>query len=55
MNSAYRQTMRRPRPPHVTAAAWILTGPVGHLYGGVVDWAQVLCRYARARLRGERP
>jgi hypothetical protein len=54
MNSAYRHRMRRPRPPHVAVAAWILTGPVGHLYAGVVDWVQVLWRYARARLRGER-
>jgi hypothetical protein len=46
--------MRRPRPPHVVVAAWIVTGPLGHLYGGVVDWAQVLARLARARARGER-
>ncbi len=46
--------MRRPRPPHVVVAAWIVTGPVGHLYAGVADWAQVLGRYARARVRGER-
>ncbi len=46
--------MARPRPPHVVAAAWILTGPVGHFYAGVVDWAQALAAYARARMRGER-
>jgi hypothetical protein len=46
--------MRKPRPPHVVAAAWILTGPLGHLYAGIVDWAQVLASYARARVRGER-
>jgi len=46
--------MRRPRPPHVVLAAWIVTGPLGHLYAGVVDWVVVLARYARARMRGER-
>jgi hypothetical protein len=42
-------TVRRRRPPHVVLAAWILTGPVGHLYAGVADWAGVLVRFARAR------
>jgi hypothetical protein len=46
--------MRRPRPPHVVLAAWIATGPVGHLYAGVVDWVVVLARHARARLRARR-
>jgi hypothetical protein len=46
--------MRRPRPPHVVLAAWIVSGPLGHLYAGVVDWVVVLARYARARMRGER-
>jgi hypothetical protein len=54
INSAYRQRMRRPRPPHVVALAWIVTGPVGHLYAGVLDWAQVLAQLAWARARGER-
>ncbi|WP_205697704.1 hypothetical protein [Conexibacter sp. SYSU D00693] len=34
------------------AAAWVVTGPVGHLYGGVADWAVMLTRYAWARARG---
>ncbi len=46
--------MRRSRPPHVVVAAWVVTGPLGHLYAGVVDWVVVLSRYARARARGER-
>jgi hypothetical protein len=45
--------MPRPRPPHETLAAWVLTGPLGHLYGGLVDWARLLGRLARARARGE--
>lgn len=45
--------MPRPRPPHVVLAAWILTGPLGHLYAGVADWITVLARYARARARRE--
>ena len=35
-------------------AAWIVTGPVGHLYGGVADLTALLARYAygaRARTR----
>jgi hypothetical protein len=31
----------------------VLTGPLGHLYGGLADWAQFLGRYVRARARGE--
>ena len=34
---------------------WIYTGPVGHLYGGVADWAELLARYGWARLRGRDP
>jgi hypothetical protein len=30
-------------------AAWIVTGPLGHLYAGVADWAGVLVRFVRAR------
>jgi len=44
--------MRRPRPPHVVLAAWIFTGPVGHLYAAAVDWFSALARYARGRVRG---
>jgi hypothetical protein len=46
--------MRRRRPPHVAVAGWIVTGPLGHLVAGVLDWIEVLARYARARARGER-
>lgn len=46
--------MRRSRPPHEVLAAWIVTGPIGHLYAGVADWATVLVRLARARGRVER-
>jgi hypothetical protein len=42
-------TVRRRRNPHVVIAAWIVTGPLGHLYAGVADWAGVLVRLARAR------
>jgi hypothetical protein len=42
--------MRRPRPPHEVVAAWTLTGPLGHLYAGVVDWAVLLVRLARDRV-----
>jgi hypothetical protein len=37
-------------PPGRRLAAWIVTGPIGHLYGGLADWAALLARYAmRAR------
>jgi hypothetical protein len=36
-------------------AAWVVTGPAGHLYGGVVDWATLLTRYLWFRARGRDP
>jgi hypothetical protein len=36
-------------------AAWLVTGPVGHLWGGVGDWAELLGRYLWARARGRDP
>jgi len=30
-------------------AAWIATGPLGHLYAGVVDWVVAIVRWARDR------
>jgi hypothetical protein len=36
-------------------AAWIVTGPVGHLYGGVLDLTALLARTAYARARGRDP
>jgi hypothetical protein len=32
-------------------AAWLYTGPLGHLYGGVADWAEFFSRFAWARAR----
>jgi hypothetical protein len=46
--------MQTRRPPHVVFAAWIVTGPLGHLYAGVADWAGVLVRFVRARGRWDR-
>ncbi|CAN5115462.1 hypothetical protein BH20ACT16_BH20ACT16_05090 [soil metagenome] len=46
--------MRRRRPPHEVVAAWVVTGPLGHLYAGLADWARVLVRYVRVRGRLER-
>jgi len=43
--------MARTRPPlRRRAAAWMVTGPVGHLYGGVADWAGLLARHVAARV-----
>jgi hypothetical protein len=37
--------------PSMRALAWVYTGPLGHLYGGVADWATLLGRLALARVR----
>jgi hypothetical protein len=53
------QRAQAPRPRagrHIRRlAAWIVTGPVGHLYGGVADLTALLARYALARARGRDP
>jgi hypothetical protein len=38
------------RAPWTVLAAWLVTGPLGHLYGGLADVAGLL--WARARRRG---
>jgi hypothetical protein len=30
-------------------AAWLVTGPLGHLVAGVVDWAELLVRWLWSR------
>jgi hypothetical protein len=32
-------------------AAWLVTGPLGHLWAGVADWVELLTRWLTARLR----
>jgi hypothetical protein len=32
---------------------WLWTGPIGHLVGGTLDFAQALARYLLARVRGQ--
>jgi hypothetical protein len=41
---------RRPSPS-TRALAWLYTGPVGHLYGGLADAATLVGRLALARVR----
>jgi hypothetical protein len=36
-------------------AAWLLTGPIGHLVGGALDVASLLRGYLWARVRGRDP
>jgi hypothetical protein len=43
----------RPLSPTARAAAWLMTGPVGHLASGLADWAVLLWRLANARARGK--
>jgi len=38
--------------PGTRAAAWIITGPLGHAYGGAADWVVLVVRWRWARLRG---
>jgi hypothetical protein len=45
----------RRRTRATRAATWLYTGPLGHLYGGVADWATLLSRYLLARARGRDP
>jgi len=42
-------------PLRVRAAAWLVTGPLGHLWAGAADWASLLVRYWWARARGREP
>ncbi|MDQ3408431.1 MAG: hypothetical protein M3469_00400 [Actinomycetota bacterium] len=42
--------MHRPSLP-TRAAAWLVTGPVGHLAAGVADWVELAARLGWARLR----
>ena len=37
------------------ARAWLIMGPLGHLYGALADWAALLGRLTRARARGTDP
>jgi len=32
-------------------AAWLVTGPLGHLAAGVLDWLELLARWAVGRAR----
>jgi hypothetical protein len=32
---------------------WLLTGPVGHLVGGGLDFCEALARYLLAKVRGQ--
>jgi hypothetical protein len=36
-------------------AAWLVTGPIGHLVGGTLDVLSLLRGYLWARLRGRDP
>jgi hypothetical protein len=46
---------QRPLTPAERVAARVVTGPVGHLWGGALDWAEALTRYLWARARGRPP
>jgi hypothetical protein len=39
---------------HERAAAWLVTGPLGHFAGGLYDWSGAIARVVWARARGRR-
>ena len=41
--------------PATRFVTWFYTGPLGHLYGGVADWAELMARYAWHRATGRPP
>jgi hypothetical protein len=41
--------------PRVRVAAWLVTGPLGHLWAGAADWGSLFVRYWWARVRGREP
>jgi hypothetical protein len=41
--------------PRDRLAAWLITGPVGHLWSALADIAAAWTRYAWARIRGRDP
>jgi hypothetical protein len=41
-------------PPHERAAAWLVTGPVGHLAAGTVDWIVLFWKVFRTAVRRKR-
>jgi hypothetical protein len=43
------QPLRRSRAERLVA--WLVTGPLGHLWSTLADVALLLARYARARVR----
>jgi hypothetical protein len=45
------QVTRLRRDPAERAQAWLVTGPLGHLWSAVVDIAVALARYGFSRLR----
>jgi hypothetical protein len=54
----YLQSVRRLRQrPAERALTWLVTGPVGHLVAGVLDWIELLIRLLvdRVRATGRRP
>ncbi|MCX6386281.1 MAG: hypothetical protein NTV40_06585 [Solirubrobacterales bacterium] len=46
--------MLTPTPP-LRLRAWLLTGPIGHLVAGALDWGALIVHVARCRMRGEDP
>jgi hypothetical protein len=43
--------MRQRRSPIATFAAWLVTGPLGHFWSGLVDVLALAGAWARARIR----
>jgi len=47
--------MRARRSPITVAAAWIVTGPLGHLWSGLGDVLALAGAWVRTRIRARPP
>ncbi len=51
----YRRPVPTPRrSPLERLAAWLVTGPAGHFYGGAADWLEFLVRWKLDQRRSGR-
>jgi hypothetical protein len=52
----YRRPVPTPRrDPLERLAAWLVTGPAGHFYGGAADWLEFFVRWRLDQRRSARP
>jgi hypothetical protein len=42
-------------PMRIRFAAWLVTGPLGHLWAGVADWTELLARWLLRAVKRAKP